>query len=109
MLIPPRLRARAIAAHLRLVRLPVPFALPPFDMRLCWHRQLDTGLRSQWLRAQLTAAVAELGLGRPARAAGHEPSELRDLAFLLPSMPRNGDPAPIRNPNWYQPPSRATS
>jgi DNA-binding transcriptional LysR family regulator len=61
----PRLRARAIAAHMRLVLLPVPFALPPFDMRLYWHRQLDTDLRSQWLRAQLTAVAAELGLGRP--------------------------------------------
>ena len=36
----------------------------------------------------------------PLGAAGHdEPSELRDFAFLLPSMPRNGDPAPSRNPN----------
>jgi DNA-binding transcriptional LysR family regulator len=61
----PRLRARAIAAHMRLVLLPVPFALPPFDMRLYWHRQLDTDLRSQWLRAQLTAVAAGLGLGRP--------------------------------------------
>jgi len=61
----PRLRARAIAAHMRLALLPVPFALPPFDMRLYWHRQLDTDLRSQWLRAQLAAVAAELGLAGP--------------------------------------------
>jgi DNA-binding transcriptional LysR family regulator len=61
----PRLRARAIAAHMRLVLLPVPFRLPPFDMRLYWHRQLDTDLRSQWLRAQLAAVAAGLGGRRP--------------------------------------------
>jgi DNA-binding transcriptional LysR family regulator len=62
----PRLRARAIAAHMRLVLLPLPFRLPPFDMRLYWHRQLDTDLRSQWLRAQLTAVAAGLegGVGK---------------------------------------------
>lgn len=50
---------------MRPVLLPVPFALPPFDMRLYWHRQLDTDLRSRWLRAQPTAVAAEFGLGRP--------------------------------------------
>jgi DNA-binding transcriptional LysR family regulator len=63
----PRLRARAIAAQLRLVLLPVPYRLPPFDMRLYWHRQVDTELRSQWLRAQLAAVASELGASRPGR------------------------------------------
>ena len=58
----PRLRARAIAAHMRLVLLPVPFRLPPFDMRMYWHRQVDTDLRSRWLRAQLAAVAAAFDL-----------------------------------------------
>lgn len=69
----PRLRARAIAAHMRLVLLPVPFQLPPFDMRIYWHRQVDTDLRSQWLRSQLETVASELGVGGAGRArrAGH--------------------------------------
>lgn len=68
----PRLRARALAARMRLALLPLPFRLPPFDMRLYWHRQTDTDRRNQWLRAQLAAVAAELDLGagrspRPAR------------------------------------------
>jgi DNA-binding transcriptional LysR family regulator len=63
----PRLRARAIAAHMRLVLLPLPFHLPPFDMRMYWHRQVDTDLRSRWLRAQLTAVASAFDLRRPRR------------------------------------------
>lgn len=59
----PRLRARAIAAQLRLVLLPLPFQLPPFDMRVYWHRQFDTDLRSQWLRGQLAAVASGLASG----------------------------------------------
>ena len=65
----PRLRARAVAAHMRLSLLPVPFQLPPFDMRIYWHRQVDTDLRNQWLRSQLELVAAGLDLGRPRRAA----------------------------------------
>ncbi|HMG24360.1 MAG TPA: LysR family transcriptional regulator [Kofleriaceae bacterium] len=61
----PRLRARAIAAQMHLVLLPVPFPLPPFDMRVYWHRQVDTDLRSRWLRSHLTSLGSELGAGRP--------------------------------------------
>jgi DNA-binding transcriptional LysR family regulator len=63
----PRLRARAVAAHMRLVLLPLPFELPPFDMRMYWHRQVDTDLRSRWLRSELEAVAGGLDLGRPAR------------------------------------------
>ena len=66
----PRLRARAIAAHMRLVLLPVPFQLPPFDMRMYWHRQFDTDLRSQWLRTQLTAVASGFAVARRPRRAG---------------------------------------
>jgi DNA-binding transcriptional LysR family regulator len=63
----PRLRARAVAAHMRLSLLPVPFQLPPFDMRIYWHRQVDADLRNRWLRNQLALVAAGLDLGRPRR------------------------------------------
>jgi hypothetical protein len=36
-------------------------------MRVYWHRQVDTDLRSRWLRSHLTSLGSELGAGRPAR------------------------------------------
>jgi DNA-binding transcriptional LysR family regulator len=60
----PRLRARPIATQMGLAVLPVPFELPLFDLRLYWHRQVDTDLRSQWLRRQLAAVVASDVTGR---------------------------------------------
>ncbi len=57
----PRLSARAVAARMRLALLPLPFRLPPFEMRMYWHRQLDGDRRSQWIRAQVERVAAELG------------------------------------------------
>lgn len=57
----PRLSAGAVARRMRLALLPLPFRLPPFEMRMYWHRQLDGDPRSQWLRAQVERVAAELG------------------------------------------------
>lgn len=57
----PRLRARGFAAQMDLVLLPAPFALPPFEIRVYWHRQVDGDLRNRWLRSQLERVAARLG------------------------------------------------
>jgi DNA-binding transcriptional LysR family regulator len=49
----PRLRALAIAQAMGLVVRPVPVRLPPFELRVYWHRQFETDLRNRWLRSQL--------------------------------------------------------
>lgn len=56
----PRMSAGAVARRMRLALLPLPFRLPPFEVRMYWHRQLDGDPRNQWLRAQVERVTAEL-------------------------------------------------
>jgi DNA-binding transcriptional LysR family regulator len=57
----PRLTTREIAARLGLVLLPVPFALPPVELRLYWHRQAEDDPRSRWIRTLILSAGAQAG------------------------------------------------
>lgn len=56
----PRRLARACASSLPLQILPLPFAMPPVQVSLIWHRQQDGNRGLQWLREQITATVGEL-------------------------------------------------
>ncbi len=59
----PRRLADACAASLPLAMLPLPFAMPPVQVSLIWHRQQDTNRGLQWLRQQIVEAVAGLTAG----------------------------------------------
>lgn len=54
----PAMQARAIAKRLGLVALKLPFTLPPFTLRLYWHRQVEEDPRSRFLRGELLASAA---------------------------------------------------
>jgi DNA-binding transcriptional LysR family regulator len=51
----PRRHAAALNAPLGNQLLPMPVALPPVELHLYWHRQVDGEPRSQWLRTELLA------------------------------------------------------
>lgn len=51
----PRRRAESLNATLGNKLLPMPVALPPVELHLYWHRQMDGEPRSQWLRSELLA------------------------------------------------------
>ncbi|QRK06802.1 LysR family transcriptional regulator [Archangium violaceum] len=51
----PRRHAEAHKASLGIHLLPMPVVLPPVDLHLYWHRQVDGDPRSQWLRTELLA------------------------------------------------------
>ena len=56
----PRRLADACAATLPLAVAPLPFAMPPVQVSLIWHRQQDGNRGLQWLRQQIVDAVAGL-------------------------------------------------
>ncbi|WNG37327.1 LysR family transcriptional regulator [Archangium violaceum] len=56
----PRRHAEAHKASLGIRLLPVPVELPPVDLHLYWHRQVDGDPRSQWLRTELLALAGRL-------------------------------------------------
>ncbi|MFY0567849.1 LysR family transcriptional regulator [Archangium lansingense] len=51
----PRRHAAALNAPLGNHLLPMPVALPPVELHLYWHRQVDGEPRNQWLRTELLA------------------------------------------------------
>ncbi|RKG99336.1 LysR family transcriptional regulator [Corallococcus sp. CA047B] len=61
----PRRHAEGLNAGLGNHLLAVPLALPPVDLHLYWHRQVDEDPKSRWLRAELLALSGEVV--RPAR------------------------------------------
>ena len=56
----PRRLAEASAASLPLSLVPLPFAMPPVQVSLIWHRQQDGNRGLQWLREQIKEAVRGL-------------------------------------------------
>lgn len=56
----PRRLAEACAQTLPLALVPLPFAMPPVQVSLIWHRQQDGNRGLQWLREQIAATVAGL-------------------------------------------------
>ncbi len=62
----PRRLADASATSLPLAVLPLPFAMPPVQVSLIWHRQQDGNRGLQWLRQQVVEAV--VGLTQQGRA-----------------------------------------
>jgi DNA-binding transcriptional LysR family regulator len=64
----PRRLAEACATSLPIVHVPLPFAMPPVQVSLIWHRQQDGNRGLHWLRQQIVATVAELAPGRAAQA-----------------------------------------
>ncbi|PTL85594.1 LysR family transcriptional regulator [Vitiosangium sp. GDMCC 1.1324] len=62
----PRRRAEEINTPLGNRLLPMPVALPPLELHLYWHRQVDGDPRNQWLRAEFLAlAEGLLGGAKP--------------------------------------------
>ncbi|MCP3142882.1 LysR family transcriptional regulator [Pyxidicoccus xibeiensis] len=55
-----RRRAEALHALLGNHLLPMPLALPPLELHLYWHRQVDSEPRSRWLRSELLSLTGSL-------------------------------------------------
>jgi len=58
-----RRRAKALRAMLGNHVLPMPLSLPPLELHLYWHRQLDAEPRNRWLRAELLSLAGALTRG----------------------------------------------
>ncbi|RKG97874.1 LysR family transcriptional regulator [Corallococcus sp. CA053C] len=74
----PRRHAEGLNAGLGNHLLPMPLALPPVDLHLYWHRQVDEDPKSRWLRAELLALTGEVV--RPVRKRRSAPGRSRGLA-----------------------------
>ncbi|WP_257446403.1 LysR family transcriptional regulator [Archangium lipolyticum] len=56
----PRRQAEALSATLGIRLLPMPVILPPVEIHLYWHRQVDGEPRNQWLRSEFLALARGL-------------------------------------------------